>query len=103
MTTSTIHVIVNAVVVAKLTYMPRHRGAALRRPRIVNDWKRSFVAASLVDFAFLIKMSLEDLVTDADDKLFNLILHSNTMFYTIYFLVVQILIIILGEGVITLC
>jgi len=59
--------------------------------------------SSVVDFAFLIKMSLEDLVTDADDKLFNLILHSNTMFYTIYFLVVQILIIILGEGVITLC
>ena len=43
-------------------------------------------------------MSLEDLFTDADDKLLNLILYiANAMFYTIYFLVVQILIIILGQ------
>jgi len=46
--------------------MPHHRSGALQRPRIVNDWQRSFVAASV----------LEDLVTDADDKLFNLILYS---------------------------
>ena len=44
-----------------------HRGGALRRPRIVNDWKRSFVAASVLDFALLITCLL---VTDADDKLF---------------------------------
>jgi len=31
-----------------------HRGRPLRRPRIVNDWKRSFVAASVLDFALLI-------------------------------------------------
>jgi len=31
-----------------------HHGGALRRPRIVNDWKRSFVAASVLDFALLI-------------------------------------------------
>ena len=43
-------------------------------------------------------MSLEDLVTDADDKLLNIILYIvNAMFYTVYFLVVQILIIILGQ------
>jgi len=50
-------------------------------------------------------MSLEDLVTDADDKLFTLNLYSkpNIMFYTVYFLIVQILIIILGQGVIILC
>ena len=44
-------------------------------------------------------MSLEHLVTDADDKLFNLILHARDHVYTVYFLVVQILIIILGQGV----
>jgi len=55
--------------------MPRHHGGALRRLRIVNDWKRSFVAASVLDFA-LLSTSLEHLVPDADDKLFNLILHA---------------------------
>ena len=55
--------------------MPRHRGWALQCPRIVNDWQRSFVAASVLDFAILIT-SLEDLVTDTDDKLLNLILYS---------------------------
>jgi len=49
---------------------PHHRGGALRL-LIVNDWKRSFVAASVLDFALVVTMSLEDLVTDADDKLFN--------------------------------
>ena len=34
--------------------MPRHRGGALQRPRIVNGWQRSFVAASALDFAILI-------------------------------------------------
>ena len=43
--------------------------------RIVNDWQRSFVAAFVLNFAILIT-SLEDLVTDSDDKLFNLILYS---------------------------
>jgi len=55
--------------------MPRHRGEALQRSRIVNDWQRSFVAAFVLNFAILIT-SLEDLVTDSDDKLFNLILYS---------------------------
>ena len=45
-------------------------------------------------------MSLEDLVTDANDKLFNLSYTVNIMFYTVYFLVVQSVIIILGQGVI---
>ena len=50
-------------------------------------------------------MSLEYLVIDADDRLFNLILYSkyNVMFYTVYFLIVQILTIILDQGVIILC
>ena len=34
--------------------MLHHRGGALQRPRIVNDWQRSFVAASILDFAILI-------------------------------------------------
>ena len=41
-------------------------------------------------------MSLEDLVTDADDKLLNLILYSEHHVLHSYFLVVQILITILG-------
>jgi len=41
----------------------------------VNHLKRSFVAASVLYFALPIT-SLVDLVTDADDKLLNLILYS---------------------------
>jgi len=32
---------------------PRHHGGALRRLRIVNDWKRSFVAASVLKITLL--------------------------------------------------
>ena len=46
-----VHVIFNAVVVAKLTCTPRHRGGALGRPSIVNNSKPSFVAASVLDLA----------------------------------------------------
>ena len=52
------------------------RGRALQRPRIVNDWQpiiRRGIRSGLCDPDH---MSLEDLVTDADDKLFNLILYS---------------------------
>jgi len=51
MAASTIHVIFNAVVVAKLTYAASSWWGSLQRPRIVNDWQRSFVAASALDFA----------------------------------------------------
>jgi len=102
MATSTIHVIFNAVVLTKFTHAAsswwgfttaedRQRLEAVIRRRI-----RSALCASD-------HMSVEDLVTDADDKHFNLILHSKDHVYTVYFLVVQILTIILGQGVITLC
>ena len=53
MAASTIHVIFNAALLQS-SPMPRHRGGALQRPRIVNDWQRSFVATSVLDFAILI-------------------------------------------------
>ena len=42
-------------------------------------------------------MSLEDLVTDADDNFLISFYTVNIMFYTVYFLIVQIVIIILGQ------
>ena len=47
-----------------------------------------------------LECSLEHLVTDADDKLFNLILHARDhVLHSILPKVVQTLIIILGQGV----
>jgi len=45
-----------------------------------------------------LRTSQQDLVTDADDKLLNLILYSKRHVYTVYFLIVQILIIVLGKA-----
>jgi len=56
MATNTIHVIFDAVVIVKRTYL-HHRGRALQWPRIVNDWKQSFVMASILDFALLLTSS----------------------------------------------
>ena len=70
---------------------------------IANDWKRSFVAASVLDFAllstclwniYLLTLTINFLISFYTPE---------TMFYTVYFLVVQILIIILGQGVTILC
>jgi len=75
MAASTIHVIFNAVVVAKLTYA-------------ASSWRGFTTAEDRQRLAAVIRrgihsglcnpdhMSLEDLISDADDKLFNLILHS---------------------------
>ena len=51
------------------------RGRALQRPRIVNDWQpiiRRGIRSGLCDPDH---MSLEDLVNDAGDRIFNLILY----------------------------
>jgi len=70
---STIHVIFNAVVVAKLTYAASSWWSfttAEDRQRLAVVIRRG-VRSGLCDPDH---MSLDDLVTDADDKLFNLIL-----------------------------
>ena len=88
MAASTIHVIFNAVVVAKLTYAASWWWGfttAEDRQRLAAVIRRG-IRSGLCDPDH---MSLEDLVTDADDKLFNLILYINIMFYTVYFLIVQ--------------
>jgi len=75
MAASTIHVIFNAVVVAKLTYAASSWWGfttAEDRQRLAAVIRRG-IRSGLCDPDH---MSLEDLVTDADDKLFNLILYS---------------------------
>jgi len=75
MATSTIHVIFNAVVVAKLTYAP----ASWWDFTTAEDRKRLQAVIRRVNRSGLCApdhMSLEDLVTDADDKLFSHILYS---------------------------
>jgi len=75
MAASTIHVIFNAVVVAKLTYAASSWWGfttAEDRQRLAAVIRRG-VRSGLCDPDH---MSLEDSVTDADDELFNLILHS---------------------------
>jgi len=75
MATSTIHVIFNAVVVAKLTYAASSwwgfttADDRQRLEAVIRRGIRSGLCAPD-------HMSLEDLVTDADDKLFNHILYS---------------------------
>jgi len=75
MAASTIHVIFNAVVVAKLTYAASSWWGfttAEDRQRLAAVIRRG-IRSGLYDPDH---MSLEDLVTDADDRLFNLILYS---------------------------
>jgi len=75
MAASTIHVIFNAVVVAKLTYAASSWWGfttADDRQRLSAVIRRG-IRSGLCDPDH---MSLEDLVTDADDRLFNLILYS---------------------------
>jgi len=75
MAASIIHVIFNAVIVAKLTYAAIVYGGALRRPTIVSDCMETVVRRGI--------RSVADIVTEADDKLFSLILHyKNTTCYT---------------------
>ena len=102
MATTIIHVIFNAIFVAKLTYAAsswwgfttaKHRQ---RLEAVIRRGIRSGLCAPD-------HMPLEDLVTDSDDKPFNLIIYRNIMFYAVYFLIVQILITILSQDVIILC
>jgi len=75
MAASTIHVILNLVVVAKLTYAASSWWGfttAEDRQRLAAVIRRG-IRSGLCDADH---MPLEDLVTDADDKLFNLILYS---------------------------
>ena len=74
MAASTIHVIFNAVVVAKLTYAASSWwGFTTAEDRRLAAVIRRGIRSGLCDPDH---MSLEDSVTDADDKLFNLILYS---------------------------
>jgi len=79
MAASTIHVIFNAVVVAKLTYA-------------ASSWWGCTTAEDRQRLAAVIRRGIRSGLCDPDH-----------MFYTVYFLIVQTLIIILGQGVIILC
>ena len=73
MAASTIHVIFNAVVVAKLTYAASSWWGfttAENRQRLAAVIRRG-IRSGLCDADH---MPLEDLVTDADDKLFNVLI-----------------------------
>ena len=75
MANTTIHVIFKAVVVAKLTYAASSWWGfttAVDRQRLEAVIRRGIRSGLCAPD----HMSLEDLVTDADDKLFNLILYS---------------------------
>ena len=89
MAASTIHVIFNAVVVAKLTYAASSWWGfttAEDRQQLAAVIRRG-ICSGLCDPDH---MSLQDLVTDADDKLFNVILCILCSFLLLLFSTVSI-------------